>query len=168
MMKLLTFISIVSYSCLFVPVYQGVTQRCRLSWLTNSAPVYEPKCGGKGRVAGSQPMSTAVHMEPKINFGDLTPYLTFGRYWPLSAAVDVSLHDVNNGLHRDPGRQLDTFSYNPEKRNILLKQSFSKWFFKSIRSHIKILMDLWSFGHIFPPTTLVLSYKYAYSHVNWR
>jgi hypothetical protein len=38
-----------------------VTKRCRLSWLTNSALVYEPKCGGKGGVAGSQPMSTAVH-----------------------------------------------------------------------------------------------------------
>jgi hypothetical protein len=31
-------------------------------------PSYEPKCGGRdggGGVAGSQPMSTAVHMEPK-------------------------------------------------------------------------------------------------------
>jgi hypothetical protein len=25
---------------------QGFTKRCRLSWLTNSALVYEPKCGG--------------------------------------------------------------------------------------------------------------------------
>jgi hypothetical protein len=30
---------------------QGVTKRCRLSWVTNIALVYEPKCGGKG-VAG--------------------------------------------------------------------------------------------------------------------
>jgi hypothetical protein len=45
---------------------RGVTKRCRLSWLTNSALVYhEPKCGGVG-VVGSQPMSTAVHMEPKF------------------------------------------------------------------------------------------------------
>ena len=45
---------------------QGVTKRCSLSWLTNSALVNEPKCGGGGKkVAGSQPMSTAVHMEPK-------------------------------------------------------------------------------------------------------
>jgi hypothetical protein len=43
----------------------GVIKRCRLSWLTNSAFVYEPKCGGGGGVAGSQPMSTAVHMGPK-------------------------------------------------------------------------------------------------------
>jgi hypothetical protein len=38
-------------------VYQGVTKRCRLSWLTNSAHVYEPKCGGRkgGGVAGRLP-----------------------------------------------------------------------------------------------------------------
>jgi hypothetical protein len=29
-------------------VSQGVTKKCRLSWMTNSALVYEPKCGGKG------------------------------------------------------------------------------------------------------------------------
>ncbi len=34
----------------FILIYyiQGVTMRCRLSWLTNSAFVYEPKCGGGG------------------------------------------------------------------------------------------------------------------------
>ena len=45
---------------------QGVTKRCRLSWLTNSALVYEPKCGGRGGVCGAsaQPMSTAVNRSP--------------------------------------------------------------------------------------------------------
>jgi hypothetical protein len=44
----------------------GVTKRCRLSWLTNSALVYEPKCEGRVGVSGSQPMSngTAVHRSP--------------------------------------------------------------------------------------------------------
>ncbi len=28
----------------------GVTKRCRLSWLTNSTLVYEPKCGGGGEL----------------------------------------------------------------------------------------------------------------------
>ncbi len=42
---------------------QGVTKRCRLSWLTNNALAYEPKCG-RGGLAGSQPMSTAVHRSP--------------------------------------------------------------------------------------------------------
>ncbi len=49
---------------------QGVTKRCRL--------VCEPKCAGGG--VGSQPMSiehSCAH-GAKINFGDLTPYLTYG------------------------------------------------------------------------------------------
>jgi hypothetical protein len=29
---------------------QGVTKRCRLSWMTNSALVYEPKGRGRGGV----------------------------------------------------------------------------------------------------------------------
>jgi hypothetical protein len=52
---------------------QGVSKRCRLSWLTNSDLVYMPKCGVRGEVAGSQPMSTGA----QINFGDLPPYLTY-------------------------------------------------------------------------------------------
>ncbi len=44
---------------------QGFTKRCRLSWLTNSALVHEPKCRGRGGIAESQLMSTAVQMEPK-------------------------------------------------------------------------------------------------------
>ncbi len=43
---------------------QGVTRRCRLSWLTNSALTYESKCGGKGGSSGSQPMSTAAYRSP--------------------------------------------------------------------------------------------------------
>jgi hypothetical protein len=39
---------------------QEVTKRCLLSWLTNSALVYEPKCAGGGGGAGSQPIITAV------------------------------------------------------------------------------------------------------------
>jgi hypothetical protein len=44
------------------PPPQGITKRCRLSLLTNSALVYESQCGGIGDVAGSQPMSAAVHI----------------------------------------------------------------------------------------------------------
>ncbi len=59
----------------------GVTKKCRLSWLTSSAPYMSPNAGGgglRGGVLGSQPMSTAVHTGAKINFRDLTPYLTYG------------------------------------------------------------------------------------------
>jgi pentatricopeptide repeat protein len=40
------------YDCDQVTPHQGVTKRCRLSWLTISALVYDPKCGRRGRVAG--------------------------------------------------------------------------------------------------------------------
>jgi hypothetical protein len=53
-------------------------KRCRLSWLTNSALVYEPKCGGRGGVSGSQSMSTAVqYTGAQINFGELNPHLIY-------------------------------------------------------------------------------------------
>jgi hypothetical protein len=61
---------------------QGVTKRCRLSLLTNCAPRIRVPMRGEGGFAGSQPMSTAVHISRdngvQINFGDLPPYLTFG------------------------------------------------------------------------------------------
>ncbi len=62
---------------LFIPYMQGVTKRCRLSLLTNSTlhiRVQMREEGGGGGVAGSQPMSTAVHITwhgAQINFGDL-------------------------------------------------------------------------------------------------
>ncbi len=49
---------------LVATVVQGVTKRCCLSWPTNSALVYESNCGGMWGVAGSQPISTAVHRSP--------------------------------------------------------------------------------------------------------
>jgi hypothetical protein len=66
--------------------HQRVTKRCRLSWLTNSDLVYEPKCGGGGGLQGSQPMSTAVHRSSNKLWRS-TPYLTYGRY-PSSATQD--------------------------------------------------------------------------------
>ncbi len=67
-----------------LPFSQGVTKRCRLSWLTNSASSFmSPNAGGYGgAVGGSQPISTAVYIKwhgAQINFGDLPPYLTYCR-----------------------------------------------------------------------------------------
>jgi hypothetical protein len=77
---------------------QGVKKRCRLSWLTNSALVCEPKCGGGGfAVAGSQPMSTCRCAHgAQINFGD-PPYLTYagmepGMFTLKKSAVFVKLN----------------------------------------------------------------------------
>ncbi len=51
-----------------------VAKRCRLSWLINSALVYEPKRGRRG-VAGSELMSSAVHMEPKLTINVPVVYM---------------------------------------------------------------------------------------------
>jgi hypothetical protein len=49
---------------------QGVTKRCRrLSWLSNSALVYDPKCVRRG-------VSCCTH-GAQINFGDLTQYFIY-------------------------------------------------------------------------------------------
>ncbi len=55
----------------FIPSLPGGhKKRCRLSWLTNSALVYESKCG----VLANK--YSGVH-HVTINSGDLTPYLTY-------------------------------------------------------------------------------------------
>ncbi len=46
--------------------------------VSNFSVIFFLQMRGRGRVAGSQPMSTAV---PQINLGDLTPYLTYN--WTL-------------------------------------------------------------------------------------
>jgi hypothetical protein len=55
--------------------------RCRLSWLTNSALVYEPKCGWAGGcgVSANEYSCAAVHNAhgAQINFGDIAPYITY-------------------------------------------------------------------------------------------
>jgi hypothetical protein len=45
-------------------------------WLTNSALVYEPKCGGRGGCGVSANEYNCTH-GAQINFEDLTPYLTY-------------------------------------------------------------------------------------------
>ncbi len=88
-----------AYPVLFASA-QGVTKRCRLSWLTNSSLVHEPKCGGRGRVAGSQPMST--------RFWGLTPYLTYmsQRYY-LIPEQDKDENSTLNGYTQNYSQSLD-------------------------------------------------------------
>ncbi len=50
--------------------YQVVPKRCRLSLLTNSAPIYESKCGGRGELRGLiqwVQLCTSRDMEPIFN-----------------------------------------------------------------------------------------------------
>jgi hypothetical protein len=58
----------------------GATKRCCLSWLTNSALVYEHAGGGEGGCSVSANEYSCAH-RAQINFGDLTSYLTLaGQY----------------------------------------------------------------------------------------
>jgi hypothetical protein len=66
----------VEENCVLECVKQGVTKRCRLSWLTSSALVYETTCRGRGW--GRSGVSANEYTGAQINFRDLTPYLTYG------------------------------------------------------------------------------------------
>ncbi len=64
--------------CSAVKVYSQVdTKRCRPSWLTNSARIYEPKCGGETGWLWGLSQRVQLYTGAQINFGDLTPYLTY-------------------------------------------------------------------------------------------
>jgi hypothetical protein len=63
---------------------QGVTKRCRLSWLTNRRPLIWAQMrreGGSCGLAGVSANEYSCTQEPKslakINFGDLTRFLTY-------------------------------------------------------------------------------------------
>ncbi len=59
---------------------RGVTNRCRLPWLTNSALVYEPRCGGE-RGGGEV---SCEHGAQICKLGDLTLWRD-DIWWRLSA-----------------------------------------------------------------------------------
>jgi hypothetical protein len=74
--------------CLLLISMQGVTKRCRLSWLTNSALVYEPKCGRWGGGAGSQPMST-------VQLCTWSP----NKLWRFNSIFYLCIHGKGSHLH---------------------------------------------------------------------
>ncbi len=63
---------------------RGVTKRCRLSWLTNSAlvQIWAQIGRGGGGCAVSANKYSCAH-GGQINFGDLTQYLTYGSSRPI-------------------------------------------------------------------------------------
>ncbi len=67
---------LVTLSGLFFLGAGGSQGDARLSKLTNSALVYELKCRGGGGVGVSANENSSAH-GAQINFGDLTPYLTY-------------------------------------------------------------------------------------------
>ncbi len=83
---------------------RGVTKRCRLSWLANSALVDEPECG-EG-FAGSQPMSTV----PEIIDPVFTKTSQNARFLLSEnerfGLVFVKTGSINSGtaVHRSPNK----------------------------------------------------------------
>ncbi len=81
---------------------QGVKKRCHLSWLTNSPLVDEPQCGEGSCVFSANEYSCAHGAQ--INFGDLTPYLTYdgGPLWSphhkVKSLIRMLGQDSNWGL----------------------------------------------------------------------
>ncbi len=61
---------------------QGVTKKCRLSWLPIEPSYMIPNAGGGRGLRGSANEYSCAH-GAQINFGDLTPYLTYGRMCEL-------------------------------------------------------------------------------------
>jgi hypothetical protein len=72
-----------SHIVMFFGAFQGVTKKCRISRLSKSTLVYEPKCKGAGLQQG---FSQRVQANVQINFGDLTPYLTYGSFSCISSS----------------------------------------------------------------------------------
>ncbi len=88
---------------------QGVTKRCRLSLLTNSALAIRVQMREEGGVAVSQPMSTAVLItwhRAQINFGDLPPYLAYAHMWLCTRSVPNFLLTKNASRPRWGGVSL--------------------------------------------------------------
>ncbi len=73
-----------NYPCIkvyWISFQQGVTKRCRLYLLTNSALVIRVQMreeGGSCRVSANDTAVRITWRGAQINFGDLTPYLTNG------------------------------------------------------------------------------------------
>jgi hypothetical protein len=101
---------------------QGVTKRCRLSWLTNSGLVNEPKCGGRGRGGVSANEYSCAHGD-QINFGDLTPYITMA--WPLRIFITLLMHTVLVQLHTVFSMSVYMDNFLSKELYGMLKYSFS-------------------------------------------
>jgi hypothetical protein len=64
--------------------------------LTNSALVYEPKCGGSGELRGLS-QRVQLYTGAQINTGDLSPYLTYG--YNLRRLKKIILSQKNTEIH---------------------------------------------------------------------
>jgi|688.fasta_scaffold651881_1 hypothetical protein len=96
---------------------QGFTKRCRLSWLINSALVYEPTCGGRGELRGLiQWVHLCTWIPNKIKRSNCIFYLFFSRtqctlctignmyFYPVSFLVAVEIRVFGALLGAGPAK----------------------------------------------------------------
>ncbi len=73
--------------------------RCRLSWLTNSVLVYEPKREGRGGEVRGFSQWVQLYKVSQINFGDLTSaYLQINR--TKINVLNINVLQINGSLHQ--------------------------------------------------------------------
>jgi hypothetical protein len=98
--------------------------------LTNSALVYEPKCGRKGGVAGSQPMRNSVHRSPTKLWRSNS---IFNLCWDRMAWRGHNLFQILKGIVQPFGRGVESILI----RSLLLNWRPGKFknFFLMIQSH---------------------------------
>ncbi len=78
---------------------QGVTKRCRLSWLTNTpiGPEYTRSNAGKRWSCGVSANEYSCTHGAQINFRDLTPYLTY-KLWRSNSIFNLWSY-LSESLH---------------------------------------------------------------------
>jgi hypothetical protein len=133
---------------LYKTMNQGITKICLLSWLANSALVYEPKCGGGG--GGGCGFSANEYISAhgaQINFGDLTPYLTYSCDYSLFSTIYIldfhlkklSLYSRCGGsTEMRSGRNRRHFSPQETKPNLSLSL-YVEFFSMSSRLFLKLI-----------------------------
>ncbi len=67
-----------------------------MSSILTSALIYEPKCGVRGDVAGVSATEYSCEHGAKINFGDLTPYLTYADNTNFTFIFDTLIPSMLN------------------------------------------------------------------------
>ncbi len=147
----------------------GVTKRCRLSWLTNSALMYETKCGGMGGGGcGFSANKYSCAHGAHINIGDLTPYLTYevntflnldserdcririeiGRKWYCCKGCSIRIQIVNRNLN------LPFLSFFYFQRHPLLRSCKAFVTLYAIRSITNALLQLYTKKKFYVKKTL--------------
>ncbi len=98
---------------LFKASCQGVTKRCRPSWLTNSALLYEPKCGGWGLLGLSQWVQLCTWSPNKL--------------WRSNSMFNLKPHAHRQWKTSPLTFSLLTLLVSPNRRHLFAKPDKNSW-----------------------------------------